>query len=360
MPISPPITGRDLETLPDDTEFVEDLAANEDVETVVPFFLGDGDVGRFVTAFVAVSGTTMTLYARRRDGDAVDFEQIDATTVGEPAAWVGTLWNQTVSFDGDDLAEVVELRERAGYETHWLFAGTDPEQPFETYRRDPLGHEPTGFETCDHQPGEDQRTVPNVGIQVSSCGECGTPLFVTGDTTGTRTMEVLNAVHIGEAFGDDGIRGFRITGNDAVSSREEALHVLSRLANNENPSLQHYARGDRQALLFLVGDQIVGYVAWDDVGPDVLLRAIYVLPEYRGEGGLAETMVAAFYDELDHDEYLVETPNDAARDALARAGHLDTGIVTPVATLACRDTTDASDPGAIYADPRPHPFNPVE
>jgi len=349
-----------METLPDDTDLVEDLAAKDDVETVVPYFLGDGDVGRFVTAFFVVSGETMTLYARRRDGDAVDFERIDSTAVGEPAAWAGTLWNQTISFDGDDVAGVVELRERAGYDTHWLFAGSDPTASFDAYRRDPLGHAPTGFEPCEHQPGDDSGPVPNLGLQIASCTECGTPLFVTGDDTGTRTMEVLNAVHIGEGFGDDAIRGFRIVPEGDVSGREEALHVLSRLANDENPSLQHYARGDRQALLFLVGDQIVGYAAWDHVGSDVRLCGFYLLPEYRGDGGLAETVVEAFFDEVEHDRYLVETPNDAGRAAISRAGHLDTGVATPVATLACRDTTDASDPGAIYADPRPHPFNPVE
>jgi|GEM_PF-1231253 hypothetical protein len=360
MAISPPIQGSDLESLPDDTELVEDLAAKPDVQTVVPYFIGEAEVGRFVTAFFVVKGETMALYARRRDGDAVDFEQIETRDVGEPIAWVGSLWDQTLSFAGEDVATVVDLRERAGYETHWLFAGSDPSESFEAYRRDPLGHEPTGFEDCEHAPSGDQVPAPNLGISVSYCEDCETPLFVTGDGDGNRSMEVLNSMHLGESFGDDGIRGFRVVPEGDVSGKEEALYVLSRLANNENPSLQAYARGARQALVFLVGDQIVGHAMWDQVGEDVHLKSIYVLPEYRGEGGLAETVVNAFYDEVDADAYFVETPNEACKRALARAGHLDTGVATPVATLSCRDSTDASAPGAIYSDPRPYPFNPVE
>jgi hypothetical protein len=360
MPLSPPIQGSDLETLPDDTELVEDLASKPDVETVLPKFVGDADTGRFVTAFFVCKDQRIVLYARRRDGDTVDFEQIESAPIGEPVGWVGTVWDQTLSFADDDVETVVTLRERAAYETHWLFSGSDPEESFESYRVDPLGHDPTGFTDCDHTPSGDSDPVPNLDITVSSCMDCNAPLFVMGSGDGTRAMEVLNAVHIGEAFGDDGIRGFRIVPDGPVSGKEEALFVLSQLANNENPSVDRYARGGKQALLFLVGDQIVGYATWQHVGPHVTLDGIYLLPEFRGNGGLGETIVQAFYDEIEQDEYFVETPNEAAERAIARAGHLDTGVATPVATLACRDTTDASAPGAIYTDPRPRQFNPVQ
>ncbi|NHN40398.1 GNAT family N-acetyltransferase [Halorubellus sp. JP-L1] len=360
MPISPPIQGSDLETLPDDTDLVEELASRPDVETVLPKFVGDADTGRFVTSFFVVKGETMTVYARRRDGDTVDFEQVASGEVCEPVGWVGTVWNQTLQFAGDDVATVVDLRERAAYESHWLFAGRDPEESFEDYRLDPLAHEPTGFVECEHTPSGENDPVPNLGIDVSSCSQCDAPLFVMGGGEGTRSMEVLNAVHIGEAFGDDVIRGFRVVPDGPVSPKEEALYVLSHMANNENPSLPRYARGGKQALIFLVGDQIVGYATWQHTGPHVTLDGIYVLPDYRGEGGLAETVVQGFYDEVENDEYFVETPNEACERALARAGHLDTGVATPVATLACRDTTDASEPGAIYNDPRPRQFNPVQ
>ncbi|WP_227130910.1 GNAT family N-acetyltransferase [Halorubellus salinus] len=360
MPIAPPIQGSDLETLPDDTDLVEDLASRPDVETVLPKFVGDEQTGRFVTAFFVVKGERMVVYARRRDGNEVDFEQVDAGTVGEPLDWVGTVWNQTLRFADDDAETIVRLRERAAYDTHWLFAGHDPEESFESYRVDPLGHEPTGFAECEHAPSGDSQPAPNLGIDVSSCTECNAPLFVMHDGDGTRSMEVLNAVHLGEAYGNDGtIRGFRIVPDGPVSPKEEAVYVLSQMANNENPSLERYARAGKHALVFLVGDQVVGYASWQHVGSDVTLDGIYLLPEYRGDGGLAETVVQAFYDEIEADEYFVETPNDAARSAIARAGHLDTGVATPVASLACRDTTDATDPGAIYADPRPRPYHPV-
>lgn len=359
MSISPPIQGSDLSTLPDDTAFVEDLAAKDHVDAVLPKFVGDGDTGRFVTAFFVLHDDTLTLYARRREGDSVDFEKITAAPVGKPVARAGALWNQTLSFDDDDVDAVVDLRERAAYETYWLFAGNDLTESFESYRLDPTTAPAPGFADCDHVPADEPEPVPNLGIQISSCAECDAPLFLTGDGAGTRTMAVLNAVHIDEAFGDSQIRGFRTVPDGEVSGREEALHVLSRLANNENPSLDRYARAGREALIFLVGDQICAYATWEHVDDRVLLRAIYVLPEYRGEGGLAETVVNAFYDEIDTDDYLVETPNEPGRRALARAGHLDTGVATPVATLATRDTTDAGDPGAIYSDPRPREFHPV-
>ncbi|WP_323676925.1 hypothetical protein [Halorubellus sp. PRR65] len=360
MPIAPPIQGSDIETLPDDTELVEDLASRPDVETVLPKFVGDERTGRFVTSFFVVKGERMVAYARRRDGDEVDFEQVATGEVDEPVDWVGTVWDQTLHFGDDDAETVVRLRERAAYETHWLFDGHDPQDSFESYRLDPLGHEPTGFTECDHAPSGDSTPAPNLGFNVSSCAECNAPLFVMHDGDGTRSMEILNAIHLGEAFGDDGtIRGFRVVPDGPVSPKEEALFVLSQMANNENPSMERYARAGKQALIFLVGDQIVGYASWQHVGPNVTLDGIYLLPEYRGDGGLAETVVQAFYDEIEADEYLVETPNDAARRAIARAGHLDTGVATPVATLACRDTTDASDAGAIYVDPRPRPYDPV-
>jgi len=360
MPIAPPIQGSDLETLPDDTELVEDLASRSDVETVLPKFVGDGDRGRFVAAFFVVKGERMVAYARRRDGDAVDFEQVAEGDVGEPVAWVGTVWNQTLLFADEDVDTVVRLRERAEYETHWLFDGSDPEASFESYRRDPLGHEPTGFEDCDHAPSGDSERAPNLGIDVSSCVDCNSPLFVMHDGDGTESREVLTSLHLGESFGNDGtIRGFRVVPDGDVSATEEALFVLSQMANNENPSLPRYARGGKHALLFLVGDQVVGYATWQHVGPHVTLDGLYVLPDFRGDGGLAETVVGAFFDEVEHQEYFVETPNDAAKRALSRAGHLETGVATPVATLACRDTTDASDPGAIYTDPRPRPYHPV-
>jgi hypothetical protein len=359
MGISPPIQGQDLETLPDDTAFVADLADKDAIERVFPYFLGDGDTGRFVTSFVAFTSNDATLYARRRTNDTVDFEQITTATVDDPVDSTGSLWNQAAVFAGDDLDTVVELRERAAYETTWLFAGDDPRVDFERYQFDPTTHEPTGFEDCDHVPDGDSVRVPNLGIPVSTCTDCDTPLFLPESGNGKQTMEVLNALNLDESFGDRVIRGFRVDPTGDVTGLEEATHVLSRMANNENPSLPHYARGGMNALVFLVGDQIVGYAGWQTFDDVVVLRSLYLLPEFRGDGGLGETLVEGFFDELLVDEYYVETPNQAARDALARAGHLDTGIATPVATLACRDTTDASEPNAIYADPRPRAYNPV-
>lgn len=365
MGISPPIQGQDLASLPDDTEVVAELAERDSVENVFPYFLGDADVGRFVTAFLVDDGTELALFARRNNDGVVDFENIDSRPVSGPLVTLGDQWDQTLiygedeSTDTDDVDAVVDLRERARYETYWLFAGDDPAQSFEAYRRDPRTQPAPGFEDCEHVPGNENEHVPNLGFPISTCAECGTPLFLPETDNGTQSMMALNASHLDEAFGDKVIRSFRVDPTGDVDGREEALHVLSRLANNENPTLPLYARAGMQASVFLVGDQIVGYAAWQTVDDHVLLRTIYVLPEYRGEGGLAETIVQGFYEDVDDDSYFVETPNEPGRRALARAGHLDTGVAVPVATLCCRDTMDAAAPNSIYADPRPREFNPV-
>jgi hypothetical protein len=359
MSISPPIQAAGLEPLPDDTDLVEDLAAKSAVDRVFPFFLGDETSGRFVTAFLVFSDDEVTLYARRRDGESVTFEQIESREIGEPEGWVGTTWDQAQFYTGDDLDAVVDLKERAAYETTWLFDGDDPVESFAEYRFDPTTHEPTGFEECEHVPTGDNERTPNLDVPVSACETCDAPLFLPETGHGKRAIEVLRAMHLDKNFNDSVIRGFRVDDEGPVSPLEEATLVLSWMATTEHPGIPLYARGGMEALVFLVGDQIVAYAGWQRFGSNVLLRALYVLPEYRGEGGLAETVVEGFYDEFTEDSYFVETPNDAAERALARAGHLETGVATPVATLSCRDTTDPSAENAIYDDARPRAFNPV-
>jgi hypothetical protein len=354
MSFSVPITTDDLDTLPDNTTLIENLAANDKITTVVPRFLGTEDTGRFVTAFFTfhgTNGTNVTLYTRTHNTDSESSleKQTTINLTNEPII-LGDLWNQTILIEAPDIESIEHLKQRAEYDTYWLSLGHDPGLSFNEYKREPFPSTPTGLPDCDHTKAEDPVKTPNLDMTVTMCDDCGIPLAVATDNGGLEAHNTISAEFAGIPVDDDHpVRSTTTTPTGPLTNAEITLHVLSRYANVEQSHFDIYARNDRHGYLITLGSAVAGYALWNTFDDYPALQQIYIFPEFRGSH-LGEILVRSWFDQLDAEHYYAIGPNDAGTATLSSLGHFDDDCATPATILSCSDTLDAGAVNASYTD----------
>lgn len=113
MGISLPISTEDLDTLPDNTDLIENLATKNEITTVLPRFTETEDTGRFVTAFFVFPGTTVTLYTRENHSNTESsLEKQTTVQLTNSPTIVGELWNQTLIIEIPDIETIEHLKQR--------------------------------------------------------------------------------------------------------------------------------------------------------------------------------------------------------------------------------------------------------
>lgn len=359
MSFSIPITNNSLDDLPDNTKTIEELASKAAIETVLPRFINTPAGGRFVSFFFTFSGengTTVTLYVRRRTDDGQSsFEKQANHTLDTPPAIRGSLWEQTIVIERDDVIPIEHLRQRAQYTSIWLHTGSDPDVAFEEYRHNPFPTELSGLPDCPHQNVDRGIKTPNLDILVAKCSTCECPLAVATEQQATNqeytpAHEALTAQFIDLPVEEDApAKGTMTYPKGTLTHTEISLHVLSRYAHVEQSHLEIYARNNRIGYLVTIGSMIIGYALWERIDDLALLQQVYVFPEFRGSG-FGQLIVRAWFDELVDERYYAIGANEAGMTTLEQEGHIEDGIAIPATILSCRDTSDPAQINANYAD----------
>jgi len=355
MSFTVPVTPDNLDELPDNTSLIEKLAAKPNITTVLPRFYGIQDTGRFVTAFFVFhgdNGRKVTLYTRRRtSADESKLEKQTTITLTNPPTITGNIWNQTILIKNEDINAIERLKQRVEYDCYWLSSGYEPDIAFDEYSRDPFASTPSGLPECDHANVSEPAKMPTLDITVSLCEDCGIPLLLATDNGAIEAHNTLKTDFIGVPAGDEQspARGTTVTPAEPLTNDEITLHVLSRFANVEQSHFDIYARNNTYGYLLTLYDNVAGYAFWNKFDGYTALQQIYLFPEYRGSG-LGELLVRAWYEHLGVDHYFAIGPNTAGTATLENLGHLDDGVATPATILSCKDTLNADQVNANYAD----------
>lgn len=345
MSISPPIDTTDLDTLPDNTDLIENLNNKNEITTVLPRFLGTNDTGRFVTSFFIFQDKKITLYTRQRPHDGKSkLEKRESKPLSKAPTIIGDLWNQTIIIETPDINTVEHLKQRSEYDSYWL-TGYEPDIPFDEYKDDPFDTTPTGLPDCNHTETTDPVKTPNLELVVTLCDHCGIPLFLANDNGVVEARETLSPEYVGIPTDDSPAKSTTTTPHGTLSNKEITLHVLSRFANVEQPHFDIYARTNDHGFLLTIENSVAGYALWNEFEGHVALQQIYLLPPFRGTN-LGELLVQAWYDDIDADQYYAIAPNDTGTATLENLGHIDNNIATPATILSSRDTLNA---GAVNA-----------
>lgn len=360
MPFSVPIEVDDVGSLPDNTELIENLSQAESITTVLPRFIGTEETGRFVTSFFVFKSQTLTLYTRRQADGQSGLGKSNSIELTNSPIVTGDLWNQTVILTGDDVAPVETLNQRSQYETYWLSFGHTPAVSFKEYAHEPFPTDVGGHPDCEHTKPEDPTYAPGLEIPITLCEDCGIPLAVGHNAQVYDARSTLEASFIGIPT-DSGspAKSTTTTPHGAITDKEVALHVLSRFAHAEQSHFGIYSRSERMGYLLIIGDVVAGYVLWNVFGENIALQQIYLLPHYRGEG-LGELLVRSWFDSMEADHYFAIGVNKAGSGTIGNLGHFDDGIATPATILSCRDTLDAGEVNANYADQNRRGNDPFE
>lgn len=103
----------------------------------------------------------------------------------------------------------------------------------------------------------------------------------------------------------------------------DLLLTISMVAERSNDISSTFKHQYQQGLLYLVDDEVVGYLSWEthDRGP--ILSQIYVRESHRGEGH-ATRMVQGWFNQLcDSNQYFADELTEGGRAVLDNAEHLD-------------------------------------
>lgn len=354
MTFTVPISFEDINTLPDNTDLIENLYAKEEITTVVPRFLGDISTGRFVTAFFVFRDTELTVFVRRRDeGKESKFERQNTVTLANSPTKTGNLWNQTIFIEGPDVIAVEKLKQRVQYDTIWLSTGGDPEISFEEYYSEPFNYEPKDeLPDCPHHDLSDFIQVPNLGFYIRLCNDCKSPIALDIDGEPYLAFQTLTSEFLGlpESSDEVSVRGTTTEPTGPITAGEIALHVLTRIAHAELSHFEIYARAGRYGYIITLNESVAGYALWNEFDDHIALQQIYVLPHFR-HSSFGKVLVDAWHDELGNPNYYAIGLNNAGAATLEGAGHLGAeGPAQDATILSCRDTTNPADVNASYAD----------
>ena len=341
MSIRPPIGPDNLESLPDDTGFIEGLAGKEDITTVLPRFYGNQGTGRFVAAFFVFRDKKVTLFCRSQPSEGVSGPtKTDTVALVNDPTICEDLWNQTIFIEGEDMYTIESLKQRAEYETIWLTYGEPVQVPFDEFRDDnPFEYRPGGLPECNHTESASPLQEPNTNIVVVPCDDCDIPLYVVSEIGAKQNSDLFRGEFLGVSSEDETLVTVSTRPEGETSSAEIVLHMLTRFAHAEQQHMDFYNRNERLGMVFVHEGIVKGHLIWTEHNDVVALQQIYVFPQFRG-AGLAAEFIEAWFEQAECNWFFAIEPNPAARRVHEKLGHFDDGTARPATVVSCRDTLD--------------------
>lgn len=357
--VSLPISVDDLDDLPDLTSRLEDLDSKPVVDTILPRYLGNGELGRFVLGFTLISGRTVQFHSLLEKPSGYGFEKVyDFTASNEIESW-GTLWEGGVFFQWADRDQALALRAcELVYGGQFTLGRPIPEiDDMVAFAKEHLSiTSPPQLITCNHEDHDTRyEDVPRLPLQLELCSECGMPGAARYHQTTVGRWDTF----IDNPWGDFSESTVFEKGEYTFISKDSespttatdiAVHLLSRVANIEYEPIDYYL-GDYNTVAILTDNTIVGYLTWNQLGGRTLLQVVYILPEYRGKG-LASELVEAWYENVCPTEsYYANEPNDRGIELLESLGHLgNSGIAKAVRMHSTAEEVD--DPSKLTSGNR--------
>ncbi|WP_458186265.1 hypothetical protein [Haladaptatus sp. NG-WS-4] len=110
---------------------------------------------------------------------------------------------------------------------------------------------------------------------------------------------------------------------DGSTRVQDAVLTLSHIANRSDAVVSTYKHEYQHALCYISGDEVAGYLTWEDHDRGPILSQLFVREEHREEG-IAATLVSNWYEYVcDTDHYFADELTSGGRAVLSSIGHLD-------------------------------------
>ncbi len=335
-----------MEELPDNSNLIENLAAKESVEQVVPTAIGDSDTGRFVVRFHVFKNNSVTAFARRRNGQGgTEFSKVGSESISGKPIYSNGVWNADVIVPVQNSSGPEELKTLARSKSEWLHTGEDP--PEGAYV-EPAETEPVGLPDCNHT--NPTHRVAVVGfedddekIDLVRCADCGIPVAFRRDDEMLMNYELIEREFVNSEFtagAEEYIGVLDVEQGPPATNEELTLAFLTRVANAEISNFDIYSRGQNHGTLFAIKNAIVGYALWSLVNDELILQQIYIMEDFRSSE-LGKDLVRNWFSSREADQYYAVGLNNAGRSLLKSIGHLPDGPASEATIFSSRDTTDS-------------------
>jgi len=109
---------------------------------------------------------------------------------------------------------------------------------------------------------------------------------------------------------------------DRQNRLQDVSLTLSLIGQRSDGTISTYKHKYQKSLLYVIDDEIVGYLSWQEVDGNEILSQLFVREEYRSQG-VATSIIQTWYTNLCKNElYLVEELTEGGRSVIEKIGHL--------------------------------------
>lgn len=123
-------------------------------------------------------------------------------------------------------------------------------------------------------------------------------------------------------FGEDEVFGIHHTPG-ASTRTQDAVLTLSHIADRSGDVVSTYKHEYQHALCYVLGDEVTGYLTWEEHERGPIMSQLYVREGYRGEG-IATALVSGWYERVcESEHYFADELTSGGKAVLESLGHLD-------------------------------------
>lgn len=311
-----------------DRSWIETLLEHEEIDQTVPLYIESGDEIEVVAVSLLWKDSLRIIY-RAHSGWRL-FTNYELR--GEPVIHIDDPLDAVAAFTGSDARVVRELAHKLGekLEAQWKMG-------FVPYSQSGKGDQ---FEklraNCDCSSIDEPfiERVPGMSeIENTVEFRCRHCMQLYGIEYQGRQLALDTVFDEEWLFSDSDPDGIIEVGlNEAflvysaglpVDKIERAIEAMTSLGGDTSSSFARYVPENHFGLLYIQGEEAVGYVTWEELDGMQVLRQLYVRDSYRRQG-IAEKLIQAWCREFcDGGVYHIDEPNEKSRSLFSKLGHLD-------------------------------------
>lgn len=311
-----------------DRSWIETLSEHNEIDQTIPLYIESGDNIEVVAVSLLWEDSLRILYRAHSGWRLLTEYELR----GKPVIHVDDLLDAVVAFTGPDARVVRELAHKLGdkIEDHWKMGFV----PYSQSGKGDKFKELRADCKCSSIDESSIERVPGMSeIENTVEFRCRHCMQLYGIEYQGRQIDldtVFDEEWLFSGFNSDDI--IEIGLDDAflvysaglpVDRTERAIEAMTSLGGDTSSSFARYVPENHRGLLYIQGEEAVGYVTWEELDGIQVLRQLYIRESYRRQG-IAERLIRAWCREFcDGGVYYVDEPNEKSRSLFSKLGHSD-------------------------------------
>lgn len=313
-----------------DTSWLKKLREETSAKTVLPLYIEDEDDFRVVAAVIVLNDNIRTIYS-----SPVGWQQLaNRPLTNTPHVHVESLESPVVSFTGEDAATAREVAYELGdriEELHGIVFSSYQQSP---QRFEELG-KPDGCD-CSGIGSSSVKRIEGVSFvdedRVFLCSHSVVHgIEYRGKKQSLQAILVANWMFGGESIGkivdlqidgDEDYGVYSATGSENRADRVVATLNMLGMIETTTP-FSKYDPEHHHALIYVQGDDVAGYLTWENLDEFQTLRQLFVREDYR-TCGIASTLIRTWCNQFCSSKtYYVDEANNQGQAVFESLGHIN-------------------------------------